>query len=94
MLAWRPWTLWASFEGRFAWLLGGLAELLSGSWVASGGVLGHLGEVLGLMLASKMAANPHKIEKKCGSKRQGIPGWFFDGFLVEDKQPGRRKVCI
>ena len=39
-----------------------------------------LGEVLGVMLAPKMAANPPKIEKKCGSKRQAVPEWFFDGF--------------
>ena len=57
-------------------------------------MLGGLGEVLGVMLASKMAANPQKIEKKCGSKRQAVAEWFFDGFLVEDKQPGRAKVCI
>ena len=62
----------------------------------SGGVLGRLGEVLGVMLAPKMAANPQKIEKKCGSKRQAIPEWFFDVFvfLVEDKQPGRPEFCI
>ena len=44
-----------------------------------------VGEVLGVMLAPKMGANPQKIEKKCGSKRQAIPEWVFDGFfLVED----------
>ena len=74
--------------------MGGLSGLLSGSWVASRGVLGGLGEVLGVMLTPKMAANPQKIEKKCGSKRQAILEWFFDGFLVEDKQPGRPKFCI
>ena len=74
--------------------MAGLSGLLSGSWVASGGVLGDLGEVLGVMLTPKMAANPQKIEKKCGSKRQAVPEFFFDGFLVEDKQPGRPKVCI
>ena len=57
-------------------------------------MLGGLGVVLGVMLASKMAANPQKIEKKCGSKRQAVPEWFFDGFVVEDKQPGRAKVWI
>ena len=56
--------------------------------------MGGLGEVLGVMLAPKMAANPHKIEKKYGSKRQAVLEWFFDGFLVEDKQPGRPKFCI
>ena len=43
--------------------MGGVTELLSGFWVASGVVLGGLGEVLGVMLAPKMAANPHKIKK-------------------------------
>ena len=42
-------------------------------------------EVLGVMLTPKIAANPQKIEKKCVSKRQAVPEWFFDGFLVEDK---------
>ena len=74
--------------------MGGVAELLSGSWVASGGMLGGLGEVLGVLLAPKMAANPRKFNKKCGSKRQALPEWFFDGFLIEDKQPGRPEVCI
>ena len=59
--------------------------------MASGGVLGGLGEVSGVMLAPKMAANPQKIEKKFASKRQAVPEWFFDGFLVEDKQSGRPK---
>ena len=62
--------------------------------MASGGALGRLGEVLGVKLAPKMAANPKKTEKKCGSKRQAVPEWFLDGFLVEDKQRGRPKVCI
>ena len=70
--------------------MGGLSRLLSGSWVASRGVLGGLGEVLGVMLAPKVAANPKKkSKKKGGSKRQAVPEWFFDGFLVEDKQLGR-----
>ena len=50
----------ASVEGWFAWLMGGVAELFSGSWVASGGVLGGLGEVLGVMLAPKMEAKSGK----------------------------------
>ena len=53
----------ASVEGRFAWLMGGVAELLSGSWVASGGVFGGLGEVLGVMLAPKMAAKSGIYQK-------------------------------
>ena len=56
--------------------------------------MGRLGEVLGVMLAPKMAANPQTIEKKCGSKRQAVLEWFFDGLLVDDRQPGRPKVCI
>ena len=40
--------------------MGGVAELLSGSWVASGGVFGGLGEVFGVMLAPKMAAKSGK----------------------------------
>ena len=63
-------------EGCFVWFLGGLSGLLSGSWVASGVVLEGLGEVLGVMLAEI-----HKNSKKCGSKRQAVPEWFFDGFL-------------
>ena len=35
----------------------------SGSWVASGGVLGGLGEVLGVMLAPKMEAKSGKYVK-------------------------------
>ena len=36
--------------------LGVLAKLLSDSWTSSRGVLGALGEVLGVMLEPKMAA--------------------------------------
>ena len=38
-------ALWAVVEGLLEYLLGGLVELLSGSWVASGSVLGGLGEL-------------------------------------------------
>ena len=41
------------------------------------------------MLAPKTAAKSGKYRKKYGSKRQAVPEWFFDGFCVEDKQPGR-----
>ena len=60
--------------------MGGLAELLSGSWVASGRVFGGLGEVLGVMLAPKMAAKSGKYRKKYGSKRQAVPDQ--NGFLM------------
>ena len=74
--------------------MGGVAKLLSGSWVASGGVLGGLGEVLGVMLAPKMAAKSGRDRKKCGSKRQAVPQRFFDRVCVEDQQLGDPKVCI
>ena len=52
-------------------------------------MLGGLGEVLGVMLAPKMAAKSGKYRKKYGSKRLAVPEWFFDGFCVEDKSsPG------
>ena len=53
--------------------------------MASGGVLGVVGEVLGVMLAPKMAAKSRKYHKN-GSKRLLVPDWLFDGFCVEDKQ--------
>ena len=58
-------------------LMGGVAELLSGSWVDFGGVLGCLGEVLGVMLAPKMAAKSRKYRKRYGSKVQAIPEWLL-----------------
>ena len=66
--------------------MGGVAELLSGSWVASGGVLGGPAEVLGVMLAPKMEAKSGKYQKNYGSKRQAVLEWFFDGFCVEARQ--------
>ena len=68
----------ASVEGCSAWLMGGVAELLSGSWVASGRVLGGLGEVLGVMFTPKMAANLQKIEKKVAPRGKQ----FRSGFLM------------
>ena len=61
-----------SVEGLFAWLLGSLAELLSGSWVASGGVLKGHGDVLGDMLVPKMAAKSTNYRRMCGSKRHAV----------------------
>ena len=75
----------------------GLAELLSDCWTASGGVLGGLGEVLGVMLGPKMAAKPRSYRKKCCSKRQVVSQRFFDGFCFEDKHissPGDHKIRI
>ena len=75
----------------------GLAELLSDCWTASGGVLGVLGEVLGVMLGPKMAAKSRSYRKKCCSKRQKVPQRFFNGLCVEDSKissPGDHKICI
>ena len=74
--------------------MGGVAELLSGSWVASGVVFGGLGDVLGVMLAPKMAAKSRIYWKKYGSNRQAVPEWFFDGFLSKISSQGDPKVCI
>ena len=74
--------------------MGGVAELLSGSWLASGGVLGGLGEVLGVMLAPKMAAKSGKYRKKYGSKRQAVPECFLMVFLSKINRQGDPKVCI
>ena len=58
--------------------LGGLAALSSDSWMASGEVLGGLGEFLGVMLGPKMAAKSGDNRKKYCSKRQKVPLPFFD----------------
>ena len=86
--SWRSWALWASVEGRFEWLWGGLGQLLSGSWVASGGVFGGLGELLGVMLAPKMVPRSRKSRKKWCSKTHAFPQIIFDGFYIQEKQPG------
>ena len=77
--------------GRVLKAMDGLAELFSDCWTASGGVLGGLGEVLGVMLGPKMAAKSGSNRKKCCSKRQKLPKRFFDGCCVADKQPWRRR---
>ena len=64
-------------------LLGGLRRSFGGSWRG-----------LGCHVGAQDGSESTKKRKKCGSKRQAVPEWFFDGFLVEDKQPGRAKVCI
>ena len=51
--------------------MGGVAELLSGSWGASGGVFGGLGEVFGVMLAPKMAAKSGKYRKNVWLQEAG-----------------------
>ena len=54
----------------------GSAKLLSVCWTASRGVLGGLGEVLGVMLESKRAAKEKVLFQEAeGSK--GIFGWIL-----------------
>ena len=69
----------------FCMAMEGLAEVLSDCWTASGGLLGGLGEVLGVMLGIKVASKFGSYQKKCCSKRQKVPKLFFYGFCVEDK---------
>ena len=78
----------------FCMAMDGSAKLLSVCWTASRGVLGGLGEVLGVMLESKREAKPRSYRKKCCSKRQKVPKEFFDGFCIENKQSWRPKICI
>ena len=54
----------------------GLAELLSDCWAASGGVLGGLGEGLGVMFGPKMVAKSRSYRKKCCSKRENAKAVF------------------
>ena len=84
----------ATVEGFFAWLMGGVAELLSGTLVDSGGVLGDLGEVLGVMLAPRMAAKSGKYRKKYGSKRQAVPYLFLVVFVSKIRSRGDPKVSM
>ena len=74
-------------------VLGRSVRALERLWGASGGVLGCLGVVLGVMLASKMAANPQKLKKSVAPRGRRFQSGFLM-VLVEDKQPGRAKVCI
>ena len=67
--------------------MGGVAELLSGSGVDSGGLFGGLGEVLGVMLAHKMHRNPENIEKSMAPRGRRFQGGFLMVFV--SKQPGR-----
>ena len=72
----------------------GLAGLLSDCWTASGGVLGGLGEVLGVMLGPKMAAKPRSYRKKCCPKRQEVPKPFLlMDFVSKTSNPGDHKIC-
>ena len=88
------WYALGESQGLFCMVLGqsirGLKRLLGGLQRSVGGFL----RVLGCHVDAQVAANLQKIEKKCGSKSEAIPECFFDGFLVEDKQPWRPKFCI
>ena len=72
----------------------GLAELLSDCWTASGGVLGGLDEVLGVMLGPKMAAKSKSYRKKCCSKGQKVPRRFLMNFVSKISSPGDHKISI
>ena len=62
-----------------------LKRLLGGLWRSLKG----LGDILGDMLAPKMAAKSTNYRRMCGSRRQAVLQRFLDGFCVEDKQPRR-----
>ena len=51
-------------------LLGGLQRSVEGSWRG-----------LGCHVDAQDGSESTKHRKKCGSKRQAIPEWFFDGFF-------------
>ena len=70
--------------------MGGLAKLLSDSWTSSRGVLGALGEVLGVMLGPKMAAKVETIDKSV-AKRQKVPQAFLMDFVSKISSPGDHK---
>ena len=59
-----------------------------------GGMLGGLGQVLGVMLGPKMAAKTGSYRKKCYSKRQKVLQRFFDGFASKISTPGDHGICI
>ena len=72
----------------------GLAELLSDCWTASGGVLGGLGEVLGVTLGPKMAAKSESCRKKCCSRGRRFQSGFLMDFVSKISSPGDHKICI
>ena len=74
--------------------MGGVAELLSGSWVASGGVFRGLGEVSGVMLAPKTAAKSGNIEISIASRGRRFQNGFLMVFVSKILSQGDPKVCV
>ena len=68
--------------------MGGVAELLSGSWGASGGVFGGLGEDFGVMLAPKMAAKSGNIGKSMAPRGRRFQSGFLVVFVSKISSPG------
>ena len=71
-----------------------LERFLSDCWTASGGLLGGLGEVLGVMLGPKTAAKSGSYLKKCCSKRQNVPNRFLMNLVPKISSIGDHKICI
>ena len=67
----------------------GLAELLSECWTASGGLLGGLGEVLGVMVEPKMGTKSGTYRKNAAPRGRRFQRGLLNGCSVEDKQPWR-----
>ena len=59
-----------------------------------GGMLGGLGQVLGVMLGPKMAAKSGGYRKKYYSRRQKVPQRFLMDFALKISSPGDHKICI
>ena len=59
-----------------------------------GGMLGGLGQVLGVMSGPKMAAKSGSYRKKCYSRRQKVPQRFLMDFAPKISNPGDHKICM
>ena len=75
-------------------LHGSWAMWQSGSWVASGSVFGGLGEVLGVILAPKMAAKSRKYSKSMAPRGRRFQSVFLMVFVSKINSQGDPKVCI
>ena len=67
-----------------------LERLLGGC----GGVLMGLGEVLGAMVAPKMAAKSRKYQKSMASRGRRFQSVFLMVFMLKISSQGDAKVCI
>ena len=68
--------------------MGGVAELLSGSWGASGGVFGGLGEVFGVMEIPRWQRNLENIEKSMAPRDMRFESGFLMVFVSKISRPG------